>query len=413
MSVNLRGRMLGLALGLLLAACAPLQALPVVNQVTPTQPRRLPTALPETMDCVLVASDETPGPTEVSLFPGPTDQDWSTGPVDAAVTIVEYTDLQVPAAVLLDQNLSALTEKYPQDIRRVFRAYPLTSNDKSAAAALAAEAAGRQNKFWEMARLLVDRQTDWTGLTRTQFAGWVLERATELGMDVALYQKDLTDSALVGKLAKEQDFGLQSGIPVSPFVLINGKVYQGPRDLRSLDSMIRLLVLEKRQFTSCPPFVIDPDKQYLATLQTSQGEVVLQLFSSQAPLAVNNFVYLARQGWFDNNIFHRVLPGYLVQSGDPSGSGFGGPGYAFPNENSALTFDRAGLLATANNGPDSNGSQFFITYQADSELNGKYTIFGEVIQGMDVLQKLTPRDPSQSENLPEGDKILSVKITQK
>ncbi len=139
----------------------------------------------------------------------------------------------------------------------------------------------------------------------------------------------------------------------------------------------------------------------------------VQLLPDNAPLAVNSFVFLARNGWFDDITFHRVLPDYVAQTGDPSGSGFGGPGYTFDNEISDLKFDKAGLMGMANSGPGSNGSQFFITYAAAPNLDGKYTIFGEVLEGMDVLKQLTARDPSQGGTLPPGDKIKTITIEEK
>ena len=160
--------------------------------------------------------------------------------------------------------------------------------------------------------------------------------------------------------------------------------------------------------------VIDPDKEYTATIETEKGDIVVELLAEQAPLAVNSFVYLARQGWFDGVSFHRVLPGFVAQSGDPSGSGMGGPGYEFDNEVSPdLKFDAAGLLAMANSGPNTNGSQFFITYAPAANLDGGYTIFGKVLEGMEIAESLTPRDPSQGGALPPGDKILSVRIDEK
>jgi cyclophilin family peptidyl-prolyl cis-trans isomerase len=159
--------------------------------------------------------------------------------------------------------------------------------------------------------------------------------------------------------------------------------------------------------------VIDVKKQYEATLKTEKGDIVIKLLADKAPLAVNSFVFLSQQGWFNNVTFHRVLENFVAQAGDPSGSGFGGPGYEFKNENTSAVFDKAGLVAMANGGPDTNGSQFFITYAAASNLNGSYTIFGEVTQGMDVVKKLTLRDPQSGGNLPAGDKILSVTIASK
>ena len=158
---------------------------------------------------------------------------------------------------------------------------------------------------------------------------------------------------------------------------------------------------------------VDPAKQYIAQIETEKGIITLELFADLAPLAVNNFVFLAQNGWYDNTTFHRVIPGFMAQGGDPTGTGFGGPGYAFDNEDSGLTFDQAGLLAMANAGPGSNGSQFFITYAPVERLNGGYTIFGKVLEGMDVLEKLTPRNPAQTPDAPPGDKIITITITEK
>jgi len=127
---------------------------------------------------------------------------------------------------------------------------------------------------------------------------------------------------------------------------------------------------------------------------------------------VNNFIFLARDGWYDNVMFHRVLPGFVAQTGDPTGTGYGGPGFLYVNESSDLKFDKPGVLAMANSGMDTNGSQFFITYAPLSQLDGGYTIFGQVIEGMDVVEKLTPRDPENTPDPPQGDSITEVIITE-
>ena len=159
---------------------------------------------------------------------------------------------------------------------------------------------------------------------------------------------------------------------------------------------------------------IDASKQYIATLHTEKGDILLQLYPEKAPLAVNSFVFLTRQGWFDDITFHRVLPGFMAQTGDPSGTGQGNPGYFFKNEyDPTLEFDKAGVVGMANSGPDTNGSQFFITYGPAPHLNGGYTIFGKVLSGMDVLEELTPRNPQPGVSLPPGDKLISLTIEEK
>ncbi|MFZ2097029.1 MAG: peptidylprolyl isomerase [Anaerolineales bacterium] len=185
-------------------------------------------------------------------------------------------------------------------------------------------------------------------------------------------------------------------------------------NIGNLSSVVLLTMLEDRQFTVCPPMTINPTKQYIATLHTEKGDIVIELYADKAPIAVNSFIFLAKNGWFDNVTFHRVIPGFVAQTGDPSGTGYGTPGYAFKNEISPdLKFDGPGVVGMANAGADSNGSQFFITYAAQPTLDDGYTIFGHVIQGMDVVTNLTPRDPSQGTDLPSGDKILSVIIQEK
>jgi cyclophilin family peptidyl-prolyl cis-trans isomerase len=140
------------------------------------------------------------------------------------------------------------------------------------------------------------------------------------------------------------------------------------------------------------------------------GEFTVQLFADKTPATVNNFVFLAREGYYDGVTFHRVIDGFMAQSGDPTGTGFSGPGYSFEDEfDPELVFDRAGLLAMANSGPNTNGSQFFITFAPTPQLNGVHTIFGEVIEGMDVVDAITRREPGSS--IP-GDVIETIAITE-
>jgi cyclophilin family peptidyl-prolyl cis-trans isomerase len=158
---------------------------------------------------------------------------------------------------------------------------------------------------------------------------------------------------------------------------------------------------------------IDVNKQYLADVKMAKGgDFVIQLYPQKAPITVNSFVFLARQGFFNGLTFHRVLEGFMAQGGDPAGTGGGGPGYQFKNETSNLTFDKSGVVAMANAGPDTNGSQFFITFSPQPQLNGGYTIFGQVISGMDVVNAITRRDPDQKPTFP-GDAMESVTISEK
>lgn len=206
----------------------------------------------------------------------------------------------------------------------------------------------------------------------------------------------------------------QLSIPAVPLIFINGNIQQSyVLDYQNMSDTIGLIALGQKQFTHCPPFNIDTSKQYIATIETDKGDIVIGLFPDKAPLAVNSFVFLAREGWFDGVTFHRVIPGFAAQTGDPSGTGRGNPGYLFNNETSDLQFDKPGLVGMANSGPDTNGSQFFITFAPAAHLNGGYTIFGRVLSGLDVAEQLTPRDPEQDTLLPPGDKIIKVTIEEK
>jgi cyclophilin family peptidyl-prolyl cis-trans isomerase len=165
------------------------------------------------------------------------------------------------------------------------------------------------------------------------------------------------------------------------------------------------------QWDEPPEMTIDPSKIYMATLKTDKGDIQVELYADKAPITVNSFIFLSQEGYYDDTTFHRVIPGFMAQAGDPTASGGGGPGYTFEDEfHPSLKFDDAGYLAMANRGPNTNGSQFFITYGPTPHLTGDHTIFGKVIEGMDVLLNLTPRDPGDSPEF-EGDTLIGIEIT--
>ena len=168
-----------------------------------------------------------------------------------------------------------------------------------------------------------------------------------------------------------------------------------------------------KQYSAPPPMIIDTTAKYFATFKMKNGgEFTAELFAAATPITVNNFVFLAREGFYDGTTFHRVIEGFMAQGGDPTGTGFGGPGYSFEDEfDSELVFDNAGILAMANSGPATNGSQFFISYGPTPELNSVHTIFGVVVEGMDVVNGITRRDP-QTNPAFEGDAIETIVITE-
>jgi len=171
--------------------------------------------------------------------------------------------------------------------------------------------------------------------------------------------------------------------------------------------------LNEKQYDAVPEMALDAAKEYSAVVKMENGEsFTIRLSHDKAPVTVNSFVFLAKEGFYDGVTFHRVLDGFMAQGGDPAGTGSGGPGYQFLNEDSDLVFDKAGVIAMANAGRDTNGSQFFITFGATPHLNGGYTIFGQVVEGMETIKALTRRDPSQRPDF-MGDVMESVTIIEK
>ena len=165
-----------------------------------------------------------------------------------------------------------------------------------------------------------------------------------------------------------------------------------------------------KSYDAPPAMTIDATKSYKATFTMGGGgEFVVELYAAEAPVTVNNFVFLARDGYYDGVTFHRVIPGFMAQAGDPTGTGAGGPGYKFQDEfHTSLSHDRKGILSMANAGPNTNGSQFFIIFAPTPHLDGKHSVFGAVTEGMDVVDAITPRDPAAATS--PGDRIQSVVI---
>ncbi len=157
-----------------------------------------------------------------------------------------------------------------------------------------------------------------------------------------------------------------------------------------------------KQYAAVPPMTIDAEKKYTATLETSRGTIVCELFAKDAPKTVNNFVFLSREGFYDGTTFHRVIPDFMIQGGDPTGTGRGGPGYRFEDElENNPNRHQVGSLSMANAGPNTNGSQFFITHIVTDWLDGKHTVFGKVLKGQEIVNAVQ-----------QGDQLKSVRITE-
>ena len=165
-----------------------------------------------------------------------------------------------------------------------------------------------------------------------------------------------------------------------------------------------------KQYSAPPAQTLEAGKRYTATFKTEKGDFVVELYADKTPRTVNNFVFLAREGFYDGVTFHRVIKDFMAQGGDPTGTGTGGPGYTFADEfNSSLKHNGPGILSMANAGPNTNGSQFFITHLATPWLDGKHTVFGKITHGLEVLMSIPERDPRAKT---PGVKITTIEITE-
>jgi len=166
-----------------------------------------------------------------------------------------------------------------------------------------------------------------------------------------------------------------------------------------------------KHYSAPPPMKLVAGKHYTATFKTEKGDFIIELYADKAPRTVNNFVFLAREGFYNGVTFHRVIRDFMAQGGDPAGTGTGGPGYTFADEfHPSLKHNGPGILSMANAGPGTNGSQFFITHVATPWLDGKHTVFGKVIKGMDVVLAIPERDPMRAKA--PGVKIVAIEITE-
>ncbi len=388
-----------------------------------------PTSTPETATAAPPASAIPSGPASCvaepfdfpveSRIPSVTEEDHIHGPADAPITFIEYADFQCPACSGLAIMREFLEERYGDEIRFVYRHLPLISiHDKAVITAEAVEAASAQGKFWEMHDLLYERQQEWHSLSEDELETLLVEYAEELSLDADRFAQELADHVYREKIMADYEDYSQYGQMATPTYVINNVFYptQAFGGFGMIESFINLLTLKDRMYTAPPPQVIDPDKDYVATIRTEHGDIVIELYADQVPVNVNSFVFLAQEGWYDGVTFHRVIPSFVAQAGDPTGSGMGSPGYRCDDEiMPTLTYDEAGVVGMASGGPGTSsiGSQFFITYDTLPQLDGNYTIIGRVIEGMDVVESITPRDPSQGAGLPPGDIIETILIEER
>jgi cyclophilin family peptidyl-prolyl cis-trans isomerase len=282
-------------------------------------------------------------------------------------------------------------------------------------AAQAAESVGAQagtEAYWQYVTLLTDSTAAWAGASEDELAGLLAGYAAEAGADADQVQADL-DAGMYQQTVEETAALVDEIGVVAPNILANDLPIgvQNPTP-EVMNQIIEVMMLRVTYHTA-PEQVVDSAKQYVAWIVTEKGTISVNLLADRAPQTVNNFIYLACSGYYSGVTFHRVLPGFVAQAGDPTGLGFGGPGYTIPDENegSELVFDKAGWLSMARTSePNSARGQFFITLGPAEHLNADFTIFGEVLDGQDVAESLTPRDPQSNPGAPPGDVIEEIVV---
>ncbi len=384
-------RLTGLAaLMVFLCACAPATAPGVSPSVEPAKLGPTSTLPPTAPAPTLLP----PAPTAAPI-PPPNSEDWRRGPDNADFTLLVYSDFQCPACHRLAGVLAELQAIHPQDLQVVFRPYPLWPvHDKALIAAQAAEAAGAQGQFWAMHDLLFGAFAEWADLSPEEFRQWLGQAARTLPLEPQAFDQAMQAGTYTDEALRDFETAFASGLTGVPTVFLNQKLVAMQPSLTNLEALLRLMRAEAQGLPQGPPAPADPAQVYRAVLETTLGPIEIELDSAAAPQAVGSFIYLARQGWYDGTIFHRVVPGAVAETGDPTHTGLAGPAYRFVDEfNGELSFAEAGRVALRSEGPDSNGGIFFINLQPLPELDGTRTIFGRVVSGLELLQQLPARDP--------------------
>jgi cyclophilin family peptidyl-prolyl cis-trans isomerase/predicted DsbA family dithiol-disulfide isomerase len=337
------------------------------------------------------------------------------GPEDAAITILVYADFQCPYSAKFAPVLKELMTMHPNDIRVIFRHFPIKIlHDKASLAAEAAQSAGNQGRFWEMYDLLFERQNEWTPLSVSEFIEWLREVALEIELDIDPFMDDIESGRYILMMEENFQTGISYGLAGTPSIFINDSYFGLEPTITLLEASVRLELLEPKRQKNYPPNTLSEGKDYIAILEMDMGQVVVQLYPEAAPNAVNNFIYLAQSGWYNDNPIFNIVPGSFVETGDPSGTGFGDQGYHFNIEiDPTLKFDKPGLVAYSSSGPNTNGSRFFITLSALPELDGARTIFGRVIEGFDLLTQLNERESMRDLLIPPEATILKITIEER
>ena len=321
----------------------------------------------EKMDCSILHSavDNEKADRNRELLGDVTDLDWSIGPEDAVLTIIEYADFQCPYCADASLQLLDYQKKHSDEVRLVYRHFPLSFHEKAVPAALAADAAGYQGLFFEAEDLLFEKQSEWSALgDNNAFSEWLVGEFSQIPeLDFDLWYLAFTDSdnelSVRNSYSKVVKTGIVGGTPT---VFLNYADSNYMFDEASLDTLLEKLKSEKNRILECPDVVIKQDIAYQAVLETETGDIHIDLYSDTAPFAVNSFIYLAESGWYDGNFLWKGQDGSV---GIVNGQGTAlpdDPGYSFPMEfDGSRIFDGAGYVGLAGLDNGQAGSNFFIT----------------------------------------------------
>ena len=357
-----------------------------------------------------------------------TEDDWSVGPENALLTLVEYADFQCPYCSRAGLAAIAFQAEHPDEVRYVYRHFPLSFHEKAPMSAYAADAAGKQGLFFDAEYWLYDTQDIWSPMeTLDEFEAWLHENIqTELPeLDYDQWAADFESEAIRSVVDASFDEVASSGI-INGTPTFFANFYQVNMDPEVLNQYLKLFDMQKKYRTACPVVAVEEGKDYRAVLHTTAGDVVIDLDAAEAPNLVSSFMLLAKDGFYNNNEFHHVIPGFIAQTGDPSATGVGLAGYYLPDENlNNGGFSKAGAVAMANTGADRNASQFFIAQDiaeyfrsvyasaelTEEELNAKvdarvnamdakYSVFGHVAEeSLEILPKIDQKTVIESVNI--------------
>ena len=351
-------------------------------------------------------------------------RDYRLGNESAPVTIVVYGDFECGRCAQYAQNLEILRQEFGDEVQIIWRHLPDTQSHANASLALqAAEAAAAQGQFWDMHAMLYINQDQWLDLSESDFRIQLSQYAEFIGLDVTSFDTALTDGRYAVLVDEYQEQATNLGIVGIPTLIINGKPLNDRDDLFGLRGAIRLELLSLENYDNAPEVTLQEGVDYWAVILTERGAIEIDLLEDQAPTAVNNFIFLVEEGWYNGETFFLVIPEFYAQTGDPSETGRGHAGYFIAGEHAnGLIFDQAGMVAFSHpqGELEKNSSQFFITTSAlenhEAEWDGQFTIFGRVSSGLNVVENLTarnPGDPLRFPNPPDGDLIINIKIEER